>query len=239
MDGKPHFGGRESRFLLFAARIVDCITTTAPQARYLGCLKTKRSGRKEPVMMIIGCDYHPSGQQVFGIDTESGEVVADRWIAHTGDELDQFYSQLPAGTVVGVESSGNMLWFERRLARSGRAARGWECGQNPDERDAQAEARPARRRADRAPAGGRQVSGFAVGAVAGRARPAATAAAPPQTGAHADAGEEPVAAHCPEPGRAEEAAVVEQVGPRTAGETAAGSLDGAAAGRFCCAGWIC
>ena len=35
---------------------LDFITMTAPQARYLGCLKTKRSGRKEPVMWIIGCD---------------------------------------------------------------------------------------------------------------------------------------------------------------------------------------
>jgi transposase len=74
-------------------------------------------------MVIIGCDYHPSGQQVFGIDTESGEVVADRWIAHTGKELDEFYSALPAGTVVGVESSGNMLWFERRLAQYGHQLR--------------------------------------------------------------------------------------------------------------------
>jgi transposase len=74
-------------------------------------------------MLIIGCDYHPSGQQVFGIDTESGEVVADRWIAHTGNELDEFYRALPAGTVVGVESSGNMLWFERRLGQYGHQLR--------------------------------------------------------------------------------------------------------------------
>lgn len=74
-------------------------------------------------MVIIGCDYHPSGQQVFGIDTESGEVVADRWIAHTGKELEQFYRALPAGTVVGVESSGNMLWFERLLAQYGHQLR--------------------------------------------------------------------------------------------------------------------
>jgi transposase len=74
-------------------------------------------------MVIIGCDYHPSGQQVFGIDTESGEVVADRWIAHRGKELEQFYRALPAGTVVGVESSGNMLWFERLLAQSGHQLR--------------------------------------------------------------------------------------------------------------------
>jgi len=74
-------------------------------------------------MIIIGCDYHPSGQQVFGIDTESGEVVADRWIAHVGKELDEFYSALPAGTVVGAESSGNMQWFERRLQQYGHRLR--------------------------------------------------------------------------------------------------------------------
>jgi len=74
-------------------------------------------------MVIIGCDYHPSGQQVFGIDTESGEVVADRWIAHTGKEVEQFYGAWPAGTVVGVESSGNLLWFERRLAQYGHQLR--------------------------------------------------------------------------------------------------------------------
>ena len=74
-------------------------------------------------MMIIGCDYHPSGQQVFGIDTESGAVFAERWIAHTGTELDEFYSALPAGAVIGVESSGNMLWFERRLAGYGHRLR--------------------------------------------------------------------------------------------------------------------
>ncbi len=74
-------------------------------------------------MLIIGCDYHPSGQQVFGIDTESGEVIADRWIAHTGKEVEEFYGGLPAGAVVGVECSGNMLWFERRLAQYGHRLR--------------------------------------------------------------------------------------------------------------------
>lgn len=74
-------------------------------------------------MMIIGCDYHPSGQQVFGIDTESGTVFAERWIAHRGQELDEFYSALPAGAVVGAESSGNMLWFERRLQQYGHRLR--------------------------------------------------------------------------------------------------------------------
>jgi transposase len=74
-------------------------------------------------MMIIGCDFHPSGQQVFGIETSTGEVFANRWIAHTGDQVDQFYASLPAGTVVGVETSGNMLWFERKLAQYGHRLR--------------------------------------------------------------------------------------------------------------------
>ena len=74
-------------------------------------------------MLIIGCDFHPSGQQVFGINGETGEVIADRWLRHGGDEVEQFYSSLPSGAEVGVESSGNMLWFERRLAQYGHKLR--------------------------------------------------------------------------------------------------------------------
>lgn len=74
-------------------------------------------------MLIIGCDFHPSGQQVFGVDAETGEVIAERWLQHTGQELDEFYGALPAGTEVGVESSGNMLWFERKLAQYGHKLR--------------------------------------------------------------------------------------------------------------------
>jgi transposase len=80
-------------------------------------------------MLIIGCDYHPSGQQVYGIEKESGEVVAEGWIAHSGEEVDRFYAGLPAGTVVGVEASGNMLWFERKLAQYGHRLRIGDAGQ--------------------------------------------------------------------------------------------------------------
>lgn len=74
-------------------------------------------------MLIIGCDFHPSGQQVFALDRETADVVADCWLNHAGDEVDQFYSSLPAGTQVGVEASGNMLWFERKLAAYGHQLR--------------------------------------------------------------------------------------------------------------------
>ena len=80
-------------------------------------------------MVIIGCDFHPSGQQVYGIESESGEVVAERWIAHGGKEVDEFYASLPAGTMVGVETSGNMLWFERKLAEYGHRLRMGDAAQ--------------------------------------------------------------------------------------------------------------
>jgi len=99
-------------------------------------------------MMIIGCDFHPSGQQVFGIDSASGEIFADGWIAHNGEEVDRFYGGLPAGAVVGVEASGNLLWFERKLQQYGHRLRARGRGQDPPARDAQAEARPAGRGAD-------------------------------------------------------------------------------------------
>lgn len=74
-------------------------------------------------MIIIGCDFHPSGQQVFCVDRETGEVVGERWLEHRGEVVDQFYASWPAGTEVGVEASGNMLWFERKLAQYGHKLR--------------------------------------------------------------------------------------------------------------------
>jgi transposase len=74
-------------------------------------------------MLIIGCDFHPSGQQVFGVERESGTIVAERWLEHRGDAVDRFYGSLPRGSEVGVEASGNMLWFERKLAEYGHRLR--------------------------------------------------------------------------------------------------------------------
>src|SRR5579872_244768 len=69
-------------------------------------------------MWIIGCDFHPSGQQVYTVNEQTGEIV-ERWLSHGGEEVDEFYRSVPAGSEVGVEASGNMLLFERKLARYG------------------------------------------------------------------------------------------------------------------------
>jgi hypothetical protein len=46
------------------------------------------------MMMIIGCDFHPSWQQVSWLDEETGE--AGRKLVHASGEAQQFYQQLAA-----------------------------------------------------------------------------------------------------------------------------------------------
>jgi transposase len=71
-------------------------------------------------MKIIGCDFHPSFQQIAMVDTETGERTESKL---TPEEAKQFYGKLQGAVVVGVEASGNMLWFERLLAGLGHRLR--------------------------------------------------------------------------------------------------------------------
>src|SRR2546430_2401046 len=75
-----------------------------------------RLGRKEPNMIIIGCDYHPGFQQIAFVDTDSGEWN-ERRLGHR-EEAEQFYRQLQVRgkkVRVGMEASGHARWFERLL----------------------------------------------------------------------------------------------------------------------------
>jgi transposase len=68
-------------------------------------------------MLIIGCDDHPSFQQIAFIDTETGELQ-ERRLMHR-EEAEQFYRSLAAAGAkvrVGMEASGHAGWFERLLA---------------------------------------------------------------------------------------------------------------------------
>ena len=68
-------------------------------------------------MIIIGCDYHPSFQQIAFVDTETGELQ-ERRLQHR-EEAEKFYRELAAqGTKVrvGMEASGHARWLERLLA---------------------------------------------------------------------------------------------------------------------------
>ena len=68
-------------------------------------------------MLIIGCDYHPSFQQIAFVDTDTGELQ-ERRLEHR-EEAEKFYRELAVQGMkvrVGMEASGQARWFERLLA---------------------------------------------------------------------------------------------------------------------------
>ena len=65
-------------------------------------------------MKYIGCDFHPSFQQIAMLDQETGEWV-ERRLLHT-EEARVFYEGLRGPVVIGIEASGNTHWFEGLLA---------------------------------------------------------------------------------------------------------------------------
>jgi transposase len=69
-------------------------------------------------MMIIGCDFHPSWQQVCWLDSETGET-GERKLVHAEGEAERFYRQVPAPALVGMEATGNSHWLVDLLAEIG------------------------------------------------------------------------------------------------------------------------
>ncbi len=61
-------------------------------------------------MMIMGCDYHPSWQQIAWFDSETGEI-GQRKLVHADGEARVFYEQLVAPVLIGIEATGNSQWF--------------------------------------------------------------------------------------------------------------------------------
>ena len=61
-------------------------------------------------MMIIGCDFHPSWQQVSWVDSETGDC-GERKLVHVTGDAQQFYQQLVAPVLIGMEATGNSQWF--------------------------------------------------------------------------------------------------------------------------------
>jgi len=61
-------------------------------------------------MMIIGCDFHPSWQQIAWLDNQTGEW-GERKLAHATGEAKRFYEQLERPARIGMEATGNSQWF--------------------------------------------------------------------------------------------------------------------------------
>ena len=185
-------------------------------------------------MKIIGCDFHPGYQQIAMLDLVTGEMVEKALSHERKEEVRAFYAGLEGSVRVGIEASGQSQWFERMLAELGHEV--WigdaakirascERKQKTDRRDARAAAE----------ASGRGSLSADLGAHGGRAGRAAVALASSQAGAHAHAGEEPVAGAGAEPGRATEVEAVERDGKKATGVAAAAALGQPAEGRVAAA----
>jgi len=61
-------------------------------------------------MLIVGCDFHPSWQQIAWLDTETGET-GEQQLLHAGGEAQQLYGQLSGPALIGMEVTGNSQWF--------------------------------------------------------------------------------------------------------------------------------
>ena len=70
-------------------------------------------------MMIIGCDFHPSWQQVCWLDSETGET-GERKLVHAEGDAERFYRQVPAPALVGMEATGNSHWWLAHLCGFGK-----------------------------------------------------------------------------------------------------------------------
>jgi hypothetical protein len=74
-------------------------------------------------MMIIGCDFHPSFQQIAYVNKETGEY-GERRLTHRA-EAQAFYRALAGSQVrVGMEATGNFRWFRRLLGELGHEGAG-------------------------------------------------------------------------------------------------------------------
>jgi transposase len=69
-------------------------------------------------MILIGCDFHPSWQQVCWVDTETGETEELK-LMHRPGEAAKFYRRFAAPALIGMESTGNCQWFVEQMIELG------------------------------------------------------------------------------------------------------------------------
>ncbi len=69
-------------------------------------------------MVLIGCDFHPSWQQVCWLDAETGET-GENEVVHAPGEVEKFYRRFAAPALIGMESTGNCQWFVELVEKLG------------------------------------------------------------------------------------------------------------------------
>jgi hypothetical protein len=75
-------------------------------------------------MRIIGCDLHARQQTLAILDTTTGEMV-NLTLMHEGNEVREFYSQLPRPVLVGIGATGPNAVVSEPHGRVGDRMPGW------------------------------------------------------------------------------------------------------------------
>src|SRR5260370_35591488 len=57
-------------------------------------------------MMLIGCDFHPSWQQISWFDEATGEI-GEQKLVHASGDAEKLYRQRTAPAGIGMESTAN------------------------------------------------------------------------------------------------------------------------------------
>ena len=73
-------------------------------------------------MKIIGCDFHPSFQQIAICDLETGELQELK-LSHADGQAERFYRALGEPALIGIEATGNCQWFLDLVQRLGHEIR--------------------------------------------------------------------------------------------------------------------
>lgn len=68
--------------------------------------------------MIVGCDFHPSWEQVAWLETETGET-GEAKLVHAAGEAQAFYGRLSGPALIGLEATGNCHWLQDLLTGLG------------------------------------------------------------------------------------------------------------------------
>ncbi len=69
--------------------------------------------------LYIGVDYHPYRQTVAYCESETGEIKYRQFLHSDKAAIKRFYGGLGRGSVIGVEATGSLQWFERMLFDNG------------------------------------------------------------------------------------------------------------------------
>lgn len=66
------------------------------------------------ILHYLGVDFHPYQQTIAFVDKE-GQIKTRRFHHSDKVSLRKFYQQFPKATIVGVEATGSLYWFEQML----------------------------------------------------------------------------------------------------------------------------